>query len=404
MATFDIIFSSGGTKGVAFAGALEVLERRGHTARRLLGTSAGAVTAALVAAGYSGKELAAESAVDASDHGAFATFLAPPAADELRSAVRKSDSETRQLLHRAAERAVDSALQKLMDKAPRLSVGLRAALAFVRNDLYDAAFDAFFEAAPDVPDRPKDERLPPRLEALAPLISFLEFGGFFSTDNFTAWLEKRIRQKQPKLTAETTLAQFHGWTGRDLSVVVADTTEKQALVLNHRTAPDCPLIQAVRMSMSVPLVWQEVPWQAGWGKYLGTPRTGHLLVDGGAMLNLPIRYVVQPDAPDVKRVMGDPPRGDALPLGLLIDEQLPVPGDVAPPEIKSKVVERLGRLIDTATRWEDELNRRYEADICRIPAFGYSALEFAASAERVQVMLNAGRCAMTDYLKARKVK
>jgi hypothetical protein len=51
MALFDMAFEGGGAKGSAFVGALEMLEAKGHKHRRLIGTSAGANTATLVAAG-----------------------------------------------------------------------------------------------------------------------------------------------------------------------------------------------------------------------------------------------------------------------------------------------------------------------------------------------------------------
>src|SRR5689334_708169 len=57
MALFDIVFEGGGAKGTAFVGALDVLFQAGHKHRRLLGTSAGAITATLLGAGYSPAEL-----------------------------------------------------------------------------------------------------------------------------------------------------------------------------------------------------------------------------------------------------------------------------------------------------------------------------------------------------------
>ena len=36
---FDIVFEGGGAKGMVFVGASTALEERGHTARRLVGTS-----------------------------------------------------------------------------------------------------------------------------------------------------------------------------------------------------------------------------------------------------------------------------------------------------------------------------------------------------------------------------
>ncbi|HEX8089986.1 MAG TPA: patatin-like phospholipase family protein, partial [Blastocatellia bacterium] len=50
----NLVFEGGGVKGVAFGGALEVLSKRGIFSQvvRVGGTSAGAITAAMVALGY----------------------------------------------------------------------------------------------------------------------------------------------------------------------------------------------------------------------------------------------------------------------------------------------------------------------------------------------------------------
>ena len=53
----DGVFSGGGVKALAFVGALEELEARGYTFKRVAGTSAGAILAGLTAAGYSAREL-----------------------------------------------------------------------------------------------------------------------------------------------------------------------------------------------------------------------------------------------------------------------------------------------------------------------------------------------------------
>lgn len=56
----NLVFEGGGVKGVAYAGALQALEEAGIISRLtgVAGTSAGAITAALVAAGYTAAELA----------------------------------------------------------------------------------------------------------------------------------------------------------------------------------------------------------------------------------------------------------------------------------------------------------------------------------------------------------
>lgn len=53
----DLVFEGGGVKGVGLAGALSVLEEHGFVPENVAGTSAGAISAALLAAGYSGPEL-----------------------------------------------------------------------------------------------------------------------------------------------------------------------------------------------------------------------------------------------------------------------------------------------------------------------------------------------------------
>lgn len=53
----DVVLEGGGVKGIGLVGALEVAESLGYTWARVAGTSAGAIVAALLAAGYSAKEI-----------------------------------------------------------------------------------------------------------------------------------------------------------------------------------------------------------------------------------------------------------------------------------------------------------------------------------------------------------
>jgi NTE family protein len=53
----DLVFEGGGVKGIGLAGAYAAIEERKFVPKGVAGTSAGAITAALVAAGYSSAEL-----------------------------------------------------------------------------------------------------------------------------------------------------------------------------------------------------------------------------------------------------------------------------------------------------------------------------------------------------------
>ena len=76
---YDLVFEGGGAKGMVFVGAMQEFEARGHKYGRLLGTSAGAITATLLAAGYSSAEMLAalnEKLPDGSS--VFTSFMAAP--------------------------------------------------------------------------------------------------------------------------------------------------------------------------------------------------------------------------------------------------------------------------------------------------------------------------------------
>lgn len=56
----DAVFEGGGVRGIGLVGAVKVLEDAGYSFRHVAGSSAGAIVASLVAAGYTGSELEEE--------------------------------------------------------------------------------------------------------------------------------------------------------------------------------------------------------------------------------------------------------------------------------------------------------------------------------------------------------
>ena len=98
MATFDVVFEGGGAKGSAFVGAMQVLKEQGHSTRRLVGTSAGAITAALAASGYTPEELLhAVNEKQPNGKPRFSAFMDPPSASAFTDA-QKENSELAQAL------------------------------------------------------------------------------------------------------------------------------------------------------------------------------------------------------------------------------------------------------------------------------------------------------------------
>lgn len=368
---YDLVFEGGGAKGMVFVGAMQAFEAKGHTYGRLLGTSAGAITAALLAAGYSAQEMLEVLNEKESGKSVFLSFLSTPTGFD-RKYIENSVTYTFlqrvniPLVPESVERAVDNWLINAL----MLQSGYRS------------------------------------------LFSFVELGGWFSAHKFIEWMAQKldsgVYRGQPRRFSQMTLAEFFAATGAELSVVASDTVGEQMLVLNHLTAPNCPLVWAVRMSMSIPLLWPEVEWQAGWGRYRNRDITGHLVVDGGLLSNFPLELFIS-NQPHVTNVMG-PKQSEGV-LGLLIDETLPVenaPVNIGNPSLDIKelrTVRRIGRLLNTALQANDKMViDSFEQLVARLPAQGYGIIEFDMSDRRREALVMAGREKMLQYFDQQGVR
>ncbi|MBK9055475.1 MAG: patatin-like phospholipase family protein [Chloroflexi bacterium] len=363
---YDLVFEGGGAKGIVFSGALKVFESLGHTPGRLLGTSAGAITATGVAAGYTAQEILDALSEKVDGHSALAGFLGKP---EPFTPAEIAHSATRHLF-----RAVNLPL------------------------------------VPDVLESKLDDFLAQTLITQSPLrsiFSFIERGGWYSATNFLDWMAQRLDsgtyKGRPRRFSHLTLAEFYDQTLVDLSLIASDTTAGLMLILNHRTAPDLPVVWAVRMSMSVPLLWAEVVWLKEWGLYRGRDVTDHTIVDGGILSNFPIELFISHE-PLVTNIMG-PNQNEGV-LGMLIDETLPVPGAAAlQPQPTDKLqfselrtVQRLNRLLDTTFNAHDKMVVDAFAHlVVHLPAQGYAITEFDMSDERRDWLVSAGQEAMQEY-------
>ena len=360
MALYDLVFKGGGAKGNAFVGALQAFYAEGHRHRSLVGTSAGAITAVLLGAGYTPEEMlaAATETLPGTNEPVFTTFMdAPQRSEFTKDDIDKSD--TMRILR----------MSPLPDPVERM-LGGTLVETLLKLDLYRE------------------------------LYSFNECGGFYAGSAFLQWFREKLNQKG--LSPDITWRDFAARTREDVSVVTSDTTAKQEVVLNHRTAPDCPVAMSVRMSMSIPFVWREIVWDPKWGKYQGGEKAGHIFVDGGVLSNFPLRLVTQ----RIPEIMGDTDPDAAGTIGLYLDATVPADGkkEGDSPRPRLRVADRVTRLIDTMTDSADQqVMAAHPACVCRIPVGGFGTTEFRMSAERQDILINSGRSAMTNYLVSIKV-
>lgn len=369
---YDLVFEGGGAKGMVFVGAMQEFEVQTHTFDRVLGTSAGAITATLLAAGYDATEMLAVLQERENGRSVFANFLETPATFTHKEI---NDSLTSTFLRSIDLPVVPEFLEEVLDE--------RIIAALMAQPNYRHLF------------------------------SFVERGGWFAADRFLAWMQEKLDsgtyQGAPRRFSAMNLAEFYATTGVELSVIASDTTDGRLLVLNHRTAPDCPIAWAVRMSMSIPLLWQEVQWRADWGTYRGQAVAGHLIVDGGLLSNFPIELFVS-QQPYVTDVMGLK-RSDNV-LGFLIDETKPVDGAPERPATKTpfdftqwRTAQRIQRLIDTMTQAHDKMVfEALKEMVVRLPAEGYSTTEFDMSDARRDALIAAGRHTTQAFLAARPTR
>lgn len=368
---YDLVFEGGGAKGMVFVGAMEEFFNRQHSSGRLLGTSAGAITAVLLAAGYTPAKMLEALNEKENGRSVFTGFMGDP------------EPFTKEEIKKSATRDVLT------------NIDLKFVPGFLEGSMDDAL-------ARWLADNSRSRHF----------VAFIERGGWFSAARFVSWLQAKLDSDPEtglrRTYSQMSLKQFFEATDVELSVVAADTTDGRLLVLNHRTAPDCPVVWAVRMSMSIPLVWDEVVWKEGWGGYLGRPMAGHVIVDGGMLSNFPIELFIS-DEPQVVRLMG--PKQDNPVIGLLIDESLAVPAkkgilvdiNIKPGELKT--VQRLKHLVDTMTGAHDKMViEEYEHLVVRLPAAGYGTTEFDMSDERRNALVRAGRDTMGVYFDSHPAK
>ncbi|MGG3641456.1 patatin-like phospholipase family protein [Bacillus gobiensis] len=186
----NLIFEGGGVKGLAYVGALEVLEEKKilENIERFGGTSAGAITALLLGLGYK--------------------------LDEIRIEMESVD------------------FQKFKD-------------------------DSWGE----IRDTTR-----------------LFFNGFgrYKGNKFRSWLEKRICKKTDG-RSQITFAELKKLTGKEVFFQGTNVSTHRIETFSLEYTPNMPVIDAVRISMSIPFFFDSVEWE------------GSYYVDGGMLDNFPIR-------------------------------------------------------------------------------------------------------------------
>lgn len=357
---YDLVFEGGGARGLAFVGALRAFNEVGFKPKRLLGTSSGAIMCALVGAGYTPDELVTAVSETTNDGSPiFSTFMDAPEYGSFNKAII-DQSVSMQLLIKATQRL-----------PWHQSISYEIINELMKIDLYRESF------------------------------GFVECGGFYSGFAFSNWLKTKLALK--RLNQAITLNDFHLKTGSDISLVASDTTEDEMLVLNYRTAPEVPVVSAVRMSMSIPFIWREIVWLKEWGQYRSRDKENHIIVDGGVLSNFPIA-LVEEETIESLDIMGGVDQGNVGTIGFLLDGSTDPASATMLNAIETslprlRTAQRVLKLLDTMMKTSDNSAiRKYSDKICRIPVKGYGTTEFRMAKEKLNILIGSGYRAMKQYI------
>lgn len=101
--------------------------------------------------------------------------------------------------------------------------------------------------------------------------------GWYKGNAFKLWVAKTIAQKtDPEITFSELQKLVSKNKAKALYIIGADVEHKKEVIFSHETTPEMKIVDAVRISMSIPLFFQAVRLK------------GHIYVDGGLYYNYPV--------------------------------------------------------------------------------------------------------------------
>ena len=312
----NLVFKGGGVKGVAYAGAIQQLDSMGILTgiKRVAGTSAGAITATLLAMGYSPAE-------------------------------------------------IEDIVMNKMD------------------------FESFMDKS----------WLPGNLTRV------IKHFGWYKGDAFKKWLGEKIKVKTG--SERTTFNDLKMLTNekkenfRDLYVVATNLDRQYPEVFSVEENVNTPIVDAVRMSMGIPLFFKSVAWN------------GNVMVDGGMGYNYPIdlfdhkKYVAETKNFETRELKGSKVDVNSETLGLWLDTKAGIDNlrnrKPRPPEkinnlkdFASLLVNYLMEMANMAHLEDYDWNRSVLID-----SLDVKATDFDSVKARAKDLVESGKKGVIDYFK-----
>jgi NTE family protein len=248
----NLSFKGGGPKAIPYVGALEILHEKNILAgiEKVAGASAGAIMAVLLACNYSVSEI--REILFNSDFGEF------------------QDTPLSALQLPIKSNPVGH-IQGMWQNPAAALPQLLADIDWQKI----AAFNPNSFSLQDTKDKMSEE-----------LTQVYQRAGICKGEKFTEWLKNLFRKKN--LDSEMSFAQLHELVlksphtkesrFRDLAVVGVNLDRGQAEIFNAINTPNMKVIEAIRISMSIPIAFQ------------APQKEGETFTDGGVLSNDPVEF------------------------------------------------------------------------------------------------------------------
>ncbi|RZU75859.1 putative acylesterase/phospholipase RssA [Micromonospora kangleipakensis] len=399
-----LVFEGGGGKGFAYLGALDVL--REHDVFDHVvgygGASAGAITAMLLAAGYTVDEIREfmkrPGSVPGVSIDSFEDFfesstprLVPVVGGPYRQ-VTDSDEERKLISVLRKHVVLEWGMDAVMTSGLFCPVGAMLYLAL------KAWVGKYAKKLDDVLTENKDKRLVRLLRAQWPeYVAYLSrdmgvFSGSRARDTLDTLLGNKMRNASGIPGRHTTFRQLlAGPRGAKLLVTGTNLTTGATQIFSPDHTPDFPVADAVRISMGLPFIFKpyviDGPARDGW------PAPG-TYVDGGVWNNLPFReFDDEPTEKPRAAAANQPERSHTLALRLdVVPESPPAITDIG------QMLAAVGKFGVFGTG-ESQVTERYRLQTVELNTEGLDLIEFSPPDEVIKQSVERARTAMRDYFK-----
>jgi hypothetical protein len=192
--------------------------------------------------------------------------------------------------------------------------------------------------------------------------------GVHSGEYFFNWLSKMLQEHVGD--SQLTFSGLNQRFGTELVITTTDLTARKLVYLSKDTTPDMEIRQAIRMSMSIPVLFEPVTRVESDG-------LTHVYVDGGCTSNFPISYFPNTLGFSLDEPMDPKPVTNAAAVVIsLINTDIDIIQDLRiPAECKDKIV--------------------------KIPTFGLDSTNFSMSKDDIRKLEQSGYDATRAYFQNR---